>query len=510
MYALAGDQSGSRYVNVVDRAFIMPDGSLAAWQATTPLPTPRIHVAAVSAAGYIYALGGYSGGILDTVERALIGPAGALGPWETISHMTLPRVHHAAVVHGDYLYVIGGNAGGPLGTISDVERARINSDGSLSGWEAVAPLPSPRQDHAAVVGGDDVYALGGLDSAGTYLSDVQHAHVNPDGWLDPWETTRALPTGRAFMAAVPGQGDLYVLGGADDGGLLQDVKRSAISSDGSLGLWEMATALTVHRGFLAAATTGTHVYVLGGYTGGALVSGTVGSVEMTEITIHRPIDTSPPRASGATADGFWHAADVSLVCTVDDGESGLSDPADASFSLSTAVPTNTETANAATGARQVCDVAGNCLTAGPIGGNMVDKRAPTISIHAPSPQSYFLGGAIAADYDCGDGGSGVATCTGPVALGSNIDTSSAGTKPFTVVAADRVGNLANGSVQYSVIYSLCLLYNRNNAHKSGSTAPLKVQLCDVNGQNRSSAGVGVRAIALSLVSTDTSQGTELL
>jgi hypothetical protein len=75
--------------------------------------------------------------------------------------------------------------------------------------------------------------------------------------------------------------------------------------------------------------------------------------------------------------------DVSLACTATDTTSGLTNSANASFSLSSSVPVSTETNNASSGARTVSDMAGNSATAGPIGGNMVDTKPATISVSAP-------------------------------------------------------------------------------------------------------------------------------
>src|SRR3954465_6099714 len=84
-------------------------------------------------------------------------------------------------------------------------------------------------------------------------------------------------------------------------------------------------------------------------------------------------DTTGPDVVCGTADGSWHGADVSIACTASDSESGLADPSDASFSLSTSVAAGEEAADALTDSRLVCDVAINCTPAGPIGANQVDK-----------------------------------------------------------------------------------------------------------------------------------------
>ncbi len=218
------------------------------------------------------------------------------------------------------------------------------------------------------------------------------------------------------------------------------------------------------------------------------------------------LDTSAPGIICGAADGLWHAADVSISCVANDGLSGLANPADASFSLSTAVPAGMETATAATGSRTICDVAGNCANAGPIGGNMIDKKPPSITVAAPAGNTYLLNQAVPSSYSCMDGGSGVATCTGTVANGTNFDTASAGAKTFTINSTDKVGNAAPPqTVNYTVAYNICILYDPSRSVQSGSTIPLRLQLCDVNKADVSSSSVLVHATGLVQASTNASE-----
>jgi predicted extracellular nuclease len=53
----------------------------------------------------------------------------------------------------------------------------------------------------------------------------------------------------------------------------------------------------------------------------------------------------------------------------------------------------------------------------------------------------------------------------------------------------------------SVSFNICLLYDPTKAVKSGATYPIKIQLCDVNGNNVSSAGTVVHAVNIQQVST---------
>jgi uncharacterized repeat protein (TIGR01451 family) len=180
-------------------------------------------------------------------------------------------------------------------------------------------------------------------------------------------------------------------------------------------------------------------------TGGANFTGVV-------FRLRFESDSTPPEISCGHPDATWHATNVAILCTASDPESGLANPADASFSLTTTVPNGTETAFAATGNRQVCNTAGLCATAGPIGGNMVDRKAPTIVINSPAANAtYGLNAFVGAAYTCADGGSGVGPCFGPVANGAAIDTSTLGPKGFSVTSMDAVGNQSTSTVSYNVV-----------------------------------------------------------
>jgi DNA/RNA endonuclease G (NUC1) len=164
-----------------------------------------------------------------------------------------------------------------------------------------------------------------------------------------------------------------------------------------------------------------------------------------------PLDTVAPSVACATPDGLWHADNVALACTASDGSgSGLANPGDASFSLFTSVAAGVENANASTGSRVVCDVAGNCSTA-VVSGNKIDRKGPVIIVTTPASGAvYQLNQIVNAAYTCSDGGSGTSGCAGTVANLSPIDTSTFGSKTFVVNAGDAAGNTSSTTVTYDV------------------------------------------------------------
>lgn len=230
-----------------------------------------------------------------------------------------------------------------------------------------------------------------------------------------------------------------------------------------------------------------------------------GNVEAAQTLVVK-LDKTPPVVNCGAADSQWHAANVSIACTATDALSGLAQSSQASFSLTTSVPQGTETTDASTGSLPVCDAAGNCATAGPITGNMVDLKAPTISITTPASgdPTYLLNQAVAANYSCTDGGSGVATCSGTVPNGNDLNTASVGTENFTVNATDKVGNASNLSAGYSVSYNICVLYDQTKAVESNATIPIRFYLCDANQGDVSASSIAVNFVGVQQISTTTS------
>ncbi len=82
----------------------------------------------------------------------------------------------------------------------------------------------------------------------------------------------------------------------------------------------------------------------------------------------------------------------------------------------------------------------------------IDTLPPVITVTAPTNGAvYTVGQTVDASYSCTDVASyGIATCAGPVASGSPIDTSSVGMHSFEVTATDLRGTPALDDVSYYV------------------------------------------------------------
>lgn len=126
----------------------------------------------------------------------------------------------------------------------------------------------------------------------------------------------------------------------------------------------------------------------------------------------------------------------------------------------------------------------------------LDATAPTITITTPANGAqYILGSTVHADYSCDDpGGSGVATCAGPVADGAPIDTASVGAKSFTVNATDNAGNPSSSTHTYTVVYDFEGFFSPVdnlpvlNSVKAGSSVPVRFSLNGDQGLSIFAAG----------------------
>src|SRR5688572_12376360 len=102
----------------------------------------------------------------------------------------------------------------------------------------------------------------------------------------------------------------------------------------------------------------------------------------------------------------------------------------------------------------------------------------------------------------------VGTVSGGVATANYILPGGTTPQALTITGAFSGGTFTAASTDtgtLNVTFNICLLYDPTKAVKSGATYPIKIQLCDINGNNVSSASTVVHAISVSQVSS-TSEG----
>ena len=156
------------------------------------------------------------------------------------------------------------------------------------------------------------------------------------------------------------------------------------------------------------------------------------------------VDLTAPKVPCVSPSGQWSAVDVALGCSASDSLSGLAQPGGAQFTLGTAVASGTEDSNASTNSRIVCDVAGNCVSVGPIAGNKVDKKTPVIvaTRNPPANANGWNNTLVVATFVASDGGSGVAGAARVTVPFTSEGANQSAARTFT----DNVGNAASAAI----------------------------------------------------------------
>jgi hypothetical protein len=218
------------------------------------LVTPRGGFATYTCANGVYVIGGYDGGAVTykSVEKAPIhGDGSGIDTFQVVSGVELNagRYFAGSAVIGPWLYVFGGVTGalGAGSLLKSIERAPINTfDGSLGPFEMVPIQTSlARAGSSALVLRDKVYLIGGLDSNGSFSTQIEEATINGDGSIGafavPATITTSLQADRAVAGIVQLGTQIFILGGASstavggNGNPSNSIERATLNTDGSLG-----------------------------------------------------------------------------------------------------------------------------------------------------------------------------------------------------------------------------------------------------------------------------------
>jgi len=192
------------------------------------------------------------------VAWSKLGGDGDLGPWGYAANLFpegMGQNYFCAAAWLDRIYVMGGDQS------ALVVMARAKPDGSLEPWKKTTALPEPRFYGAAVAVGGQLYYVGGQ-----YHRRVFHARILGDGGIGEWKETERLPANRYGMQVFSHGGYLYVVGGTAIKPV-DTVFRSKLKADGSLEKWRRTEPLPEPRSGYGGVVAGEDVFVFGGALG---------------------------------------------------------------------------------------------------------------------------------------------------------------------------------------------------------------------------------------------------
>jgi hypothetical protein len=252
VYVFGGRGVDDESLTTVYFSAIQPDGTLAEWNETTPLPGRYDDHVVVRVDDYVYLLTGAAGA--DDVYYARFDADGSLGAWKQTAPLSPSRQTFAAVSYGDFIYATGGNSGG----IQDfVQYTSVSSDGGLNPWRRTRPLPQALQEHTMIAYDGYLYVIGGKNANYDWQTEIYFSAIQPDGTLAQWNATASLPEEHG-SAAFEWNGDIYLLGS-------NSAYYTHILENHTLGEWQRTASLPAPVDGLRAGVHNGYAYALGGY-----------------------------------------------------------------------------------------------------------------------------------------------------------------------------------------------------------------------------------------------------
>jgi len=216
--------------------------TLGSWTSLNSLPSPRSDCSAVLIDTTIYILGGshFSSNTAYPVLRTGVLPDGTLSGW--VEESCRPYEIHGAsgisLAHGGYLYLMSG-AKGITDTISTtMERAPINSDGSIGEWKVIGYTPKLFYLSSWVQTSTNLYVIGNY----SYSNEVWRLPLLSNGSIGTWSLLSSkLNNGRYAAGATIVNDRIYIQGGGSDLGGYNYAEVAQILPDGSLSSWQTLT-----------------------------------------------------------------------------------------------------------------------------------------------------------------------------------------------------------------------------------------------------------------------------
>jgi non-specific serine/threonine protein kinase len=263
---LTGSDDEQEPEAVATPAASAPLRAASAWHPLAPMPTARQNMAGTVADGTAWVVGGLESA--SRGSRRVEGYDPVIDGWKVGPNLPVPLHHEMVVTYKDELVAIGGwipKGSNPSATTS----ARVFA---LRGgrWESLPSLKRPRAAGAAAVVGDRIVVMGGQDDG--RLIDTTEVF---DG--KQWREVADMPTPREHLAAASDGRYAYTVGGR---ALSPDKNSAALERyDPVADRWQALPDMPTPRGGLGAAIARGHLLAVGGETS----TDALGNVESYDI-----------------------------------------------------------------------------------------------------------------------------------------------------------------------------------------------------------------------------------
>jgi hypothetical protein len=225
----------------------------------------------------LYAIAGFNAGVpMNYVDRAPIQSDGSLGAWASETPLPDAVGGHVGELVSGVIVVAGGTtiSDGSVVVTDQAYSAVVQTDGSLGAWKAAGSVLEGRMHAGSISKNDTMWVMGGFDNQSVW-QDIVSAKVQPDGTVSTWTPAGQLPGPRSHFSVTQLDDYVFIAGGLsqsafDDPPDLQDVWRGQIQPDGTVGAWTQMSNLLVAEATQASFFYGGYLHICGGINDTAL------------------------------------------------------------------------------------------------------------------------------------------------------------------------------------------------------------------------------------------------
>lgn len=273
-----GRFTGSTHSSTCYTAAIGSNGLLGDWTTSGSLPLSSSAAQTLIFNNYVYVIGGYNGSSArNTVYRATVSSTGTLSGWSTLTALPFTVYRSQMFVTKNHVYIVGGIINGASSGL--VYFSEIDASGNLGAWASGPSLPVNVADHSVVVIKKRAYVLGGV-SSGVDTAYCWVGNIDSQGNITDWVPAESLPETVKLSTVVCVKNRVYLLGGVVNGSASSKVYSAPITSDGTVGSWEIYGDLITSIYAATACLTSSKLYIIGGYRAGS-VSAVIDSIDAT-------------------------------------------------------------------------------------------------------------------------------------------------------------------------------------------------------------------------------------
>lgn len=160
--------------------------------------------------------------------------------WIPLTSMPEVRSGHGSCIWNNFVYVAGGATllAAPLTPVGTVKFAKLNAVNKLGDWLVAGPDVVARTGCAMMAANGYMYVMGGDDGgvAPVWFSDIQCGLIQQNGTINAWKQY-SLPDAMSQFGSFVHNNVLYIMGGTNAAGLVQQCWKANLNGDGSLNMW---------------------------------------------------------------------------------------------------------------------------------------------------------------------------------------------------------------------------------------------------------------------------------